>query len=246
MTLLEANHLTKRFKRGGIFFEAVSDASLSIGAGEMAAIIGRSGSGKTTLLNLLTGVIQPDNGEVLIESISLYGLPETELAALRNQRIGYVPQGRSLLGSLSAIDNVRLPFYLSARLGGSRQRALSIMRDLSIDHLADSQPQILSGGELRRVALARALMNSPALLVADEPTSDLDEKNASELMDLLRSLASSGTAIVVATHDRLAASRADRVLSMAEGVLSRLADPMAGFQASPQMDPSGSAAERPC
>ena len=220
MSLLKAKHLTKVFRRGANSFNAVDDASLALEKGELVAMVGRSGSGKTTLLNLLTGLIAPDSGEVELEKVSLYSLPEGAVSLLRNQKIGYLPQGRSLLGSLSAIDNVRLPFYLARREGDSRDKAMELLRALSVDHLADSPPQSLSGGELRRVALARSLINSPVLLIADEPTSDLDEKSASDLMDVIRRLADGGTCVLIATHDRLATAKADRALSMAGGVLS--------------------------
>jgi putative ABC transport system ATP-binding protein len=220
MTLLSARGLSKSFKRGGRAFPAVDGASLSIGPGELVAVVGRSGSGKTTLLNMLAGLAPPDGGEVLLGGESLYGLPESALAALRNQRIGYLPQGRSLLGSLSALDNVRLPFHLADRPGESSGRAMALLEALSVGYLADSFPTALSGGELRRVALARALMNSPDLVVADEPTSDLDEAGALELMELVSLLAREGKAVLIATHDRMAASKAGRILAMAGGALS--------------------------
>ncbi|MDR2456202.1 MAG: ATP-binding cassette domain-containing protein [Deltaproteobacteria bacterium] len=219
MSFLSASHLTKRYKRGEGFFKAVDDATFSLDKGRLLAVVGRSGSGKTTLLSLLAGLIEPDGGEVVLGGVSLFGLGDGALSSLRSRKIGFVPQGRSLLGNLTAVDNVRLPHHLAGRPGPSLDRAMELMRELGVDHLAGSRPQSLSGGELRRVALARSLMNSPELIIADEPTSDLDEEAASSLMDALRKLADAGAAIAVATHDRLAAAKADLVLTMRGGAL---------------------------
>jgi putative ABC transport system ATP-binding protein len=219
MSFLEASHLTKSYKRGEGFFKAVDDASFSLDKGRLLAVVGRSGSGKTTLLSLLAGLIEPDGGQVVLGGVSLFGLSDGDLSSLRSRKIGFVPQGRSLLGNLTAIDNVRLPHHLAGRPGPSLERAMELMRELGVDRLAESHPQSLSGGELRRVALARSLMNSPELIIADEPTSDLDEEAASSLMEALRRLADAGAAILVATHDRLAAAKADLVLTMRGGAL---------------------------
>jgi putative ABC transport system ATP-binding protein len=221
MTYLETQHLTKRFRRGNTSFEAVDAVDLSVEKGEFVSIMGRSGSGKTTLLSLIAGLISPDGGDVLLEGQSIFSLTESDLTSLRNNSIGFMPQGRSLLGNLTAIDNVRLPFYLKPRQGGSLDRALELMDQLGIAHLSKSRPSELSGGEMRRVTLARALINEPGFVVADEPTSDLDLKSAEDLGELLREINSRGVTILVATHDRELSSKFGRVLEMAEGKLVR-------------------------
>jgi putative ABC transport system ATP-binding protein len=220
VTVLSAAHLVKRFRRGGGLFEAVSDAGLSVDAGEVVSVTGRSGSGKTTLLLLLGGLLYPDQGRVEIGGEAIHDLGDEALAALRNEKIGFAPQTGSLLGALSVLDNVRLPLHLAGRRGPSRARAMELLESLSVAHLAESLPRTLSGGEIRRAALARALAGSPDLVLADEPTSHLDEAGARDLMAALRGLAGRGTAFLLATHDPMVASLSDRRLTMADGVLS--------------------------
>ncbi|MDR1110573.1 MAG: ATP-binding cassette domain-containing protein [Deltaproteobacteria bacterium] len=219
MVLLEAKGLVKGFRRGLAGFRAVDGVSLSVGQGEFVSLTGRSGSGKTTLLSLLAGLLGPDGGDVLLRGRSIFALGDAGLARLRNREIGFLPQGRSLLGNLTVLDNVRLPFHLARRQGGSRQRALELLGDLSLAHLAGNRPHELSGGELRRVALARALMNSPELVVADEPTGDLDLGTAASLIRLIRDINSRGVAFLVATHDLDLCRGLGRVLEMSGGRL---------------------------
>jgi putative ABC transport system ATP-binding protein len=221
MMLLEIRHLSKRYRRGGSWFSAVENVSLRLEGGGFISLMGRSGSGKTTLLHMAVGLLGPDSGEVFLDGVDLFSLDDGERAALRNEKIGYVPQGRSLLGNLTALDNVRLPFHLLSRPGDSRERARELFADLGISHLENSYPAALSGGELRRVALARALMNAPELIVADEPTSDLDIAAAREILELFSRLNERGTSLFLATHDRELGRSGDRVLGMASGRLER-------------------------
>ncbi|MDR1546846.1 MAG: ATP-binding cassette domain-containing protein [Deltaproteobacteria bacterium] len=217
--MLEARGLTKRWRRGQKSFEAVANAGFKLADGEFAVVVGRSGSGKTTLLNMLVGLLSPDDGEVFIDEVGLWSLDDGALSRLRNERIGYVPQGRSLLGSLTVLDNVRLPFHLAPRGGGSRARALELLDELGLGPMSDNYPADLSGGELRRATLARALINSPKFLVADEPTSDLDLATAREIVELLKNLNAQGLTVLAATHDEEMRAGAGRVMEMAGGEL---------------------------
>jgi putative ABC transport system ATP-binding protein len=214
---LEIRHLTKRYWLGKACFDAVSDISFSLDRGEFVSLTGRSGSGKTTLLNMVAGLLSPDSGEILADGVSLFSLDERKRSCFRNGKIGYIPQGRSLLGNLTALDNARLPFHLQRRSGDSLPKARELFAVLGIAHLEGSYPAELSGGELRRVALARALINSPELVIADEPTSDLDIETAREIMVLFSGLNAGGTAFLVATHDPLLSRGSGMVLEMNAG-----------------------------
>jgi putative ABC transport system ATP-binding protein len=221
---LEIRHLTKRYLRGRTCFDAVCNASFSLADGAFISLIGRSGSGKTTLLNMVIGLLGPDSGEVLVDGISLFSLDERQRSDFRNARIGYIPQGRSLLGNLTALDNARLPFHLRRRSGDSLHKARELFTQLGISHLENSYPAELSGGELRRVALARALINSPELLLADEPTSDLDIDTAREIWELFSRLNAQGVAFLVATHDVELSRRGNAIWEMHSGRLTPKAE----------------------
>jgi putative ABC transport system ATP-binding protein len=202
MMLLEIKGLKKEYERGGHSFAAVNGLSLTLERGEFICLFGRSGSGKTTLLNMIAGLLTPDSGEVLFDGIRLYSLDDAARTAWRNEKLGYMPQGASLLSNFTALDNVRLPFHLQPRGGESREKARELMHELGISRLEKSYPSALSGGETRRVALARALMNSPELIIADEPTNDLDAETAREMAALLAAVNGTGCAFLVATHDQ--------------------------------------------
>jgi putative ABC transport system ATP-binding protein len=218
---LEIRHLTKHYRRGQTRFDAVYNASLSLPYGAFVSLIGRSGSGKTTLLNMVVGLLSPDSGEVLVDGINLFSLNERQRNDFRNTRVGYIPQGRSLLGNLTALDNARLPFHLQPRSGDSLQKARELFAQLGISHLENSYPAELSGGELRRVALARALINSPELILADEPTSDLDIGTAREIWELFSRLNAQSVAFLVATHDVELSRRGNVIWEMHSGRLTQ-------------------------
>ncbi|MDR2076213.1 MAG: ABC transporter ATP-binding protein [Desulfovibrio sp.] len=216
---LEAHHLTKSYRRGQTHFNAVANASFSLDDGAFVSLIGRSGSGKTTLLNMAIGLLSPDSGEILVDGNNLFSLEERQRSDFRNEKIGYIPQGRSLLGNLTALNNTRLPFHLKRRSGDSLQKARELFSQLGISHLENSYPMELSGGELRRVALARALINSPELILADEPTSDLDIDTAREIWELFSRLNAQGVAFLVATHDVELSHRGNAIWKMHSGRL---------------------------
>ena len=214
--MLRSLYLTQNLQS----FYAVDHASLTMDKGEFVSIIGRSGSGKSTLLNLIAGLLDPTAGEICICGRSLTGMDDAALSAMRNTNLGYVPQGQTVLGNLTVLDNVRLPFYFGARTGPSSDRARDLLEQVGIGHLAGSLPRELSGGELRRVSIARAMMCSHDLLVLDEPTGDLDPRTTEEIMALLRGIAEGGTAVLMVTHELDTTGYGDRVLEMDSGKLS--------------------------
>ena len=219
MSLLELQNLTKEYKRGSRAFNAVNSVTLSVEAGDYFNIIGRSGSGKSTLLNMGAGLLTPTAGTVLFDGQDIYRLSDEEISFLRNAKIGYVPQGQSLLSNFTVMENVCIPCYLFPREGDPYERALALLEETGISHLADSYPKELSGGELRRAAIARALVNSPSLLIADEPTSDLDTETTAEIMNLFSIIARNGTAVLVVTHELDTLSYGNRTYSMNSGNL---------------------------
>lgn len=216
--LLSINNLNKQYQRGANSFLAVNNLSFNLADNEFVSIVGRSGSGKTTLLNLLAGILSPTSGSIVFNGVDIGLLNDQQMSALRNQYIGYIPQGASLLANLKVLDNVRLPFYLNKRNGGDPlPRARELLAQLGIGHLQDMYPASLSGGEARRVAIARALINSPRLLVADEPTSDLDMETTHHIMQLLAGLQQQGMTLLMVTHELEITNYADKVLKMEAG-----------------------------
>ena len=220
---LAAQGLTKRFFRKGResaqWFDAVGAVSLELRAGSLTVLTGRSGSGKTTLLNMLAGLLEPTEGKVLLDGTDLYALPDEGLSRLRNEKIGVVPQGQTPLHSLTVLQNVCLPALMYRPDDGVEGRALDLLGQLGIRGLADSHPRELSGGEQRRMAIARALACRPAVVLADEPTSDLDDENTHVVLRLLRATAEGGAAVLVATHDQAARAVADELLRLDAGIL---------------------------
>ena len=219
--VLEVKGLCKEYMRGSQPFYAVDHIDFTLNKGEFVSIIGRSGSGKSTMLNLIAGLLEPTEGTVTISGKCLTGMSDEELSTVRNTILGYVPQGQTVLSNLSVLDNVRLPFYFSQREGTSTERALELMKMVGIEHLAESMPKELSGGELRRVSIARALMGSHDLLVLDEPTGDLDPETTAEIMDLLQKIAAEGTAVLMVTHELDTTSYGHKTYVMDRGHLSQ-------------------------
>ena len=221
--LVKAEGLRRQFFRKGResarYFDAVANVSLELRAGELVALRGRSGSGKSTLLNMLSGLLEPTEGHVELDGIDLYSLSDAELSRVRNGKIGVVPQGQTMLHALSAIENVKLPYLMYRADDGAEARAMDLLGQLGVGHLADAYPRELSGGEMRRVAIARALVCSPCVVLADEPTGDLDDENTETVLSLLRHVADEGAAVLVVTHEAAVERYADRVLNMAAGEL---------------------------
>ena len=199
--LLKTKSLSKSFARGKNSFFAVKDVDFSISASDFVFIVGRSGSGKTTFLNLISGILDPTQGQVFFEDEDILSMSDTAKSFYRNESIGFVPQSLAYLPNLSVFDNVRVPFFLFNRDGDSEGRALSLLELMDIAHLKNEMPQNLSGGEIKRMLIARALMNSPKLLIADEPTANLDKETSETVMNLIKSVNKLGTAVLIVTHD---------------------------------------------
>jgi ABC-type lipoprotein export system ATPase subunit len=207
-------------ERGEI--EAVRGIDLEVPQGVYAAIVGRSGSGKSSLMAMIGGLSRPTRGKVHLEGTDIWSLSEPRLAAFRNHRIGFVFQFASLLPSLRIIDNVALPALLGRRQEATAAygAAAGLLEQLGLADYTDAYPPEISAGEQRRAVIARALINAPALLLADEPTSDLDEQTEIELMDRLRDLnRARGMTLITVTHNLQLAKQADRVLHIADGRL---------------------------
>ena len=198
---------------------ALDGVDLQISAGEFVAIIGRSGSGKTTLLQVLTGIDRPTSGAVRVGGQDLRGLSEDALATWRGRNVGVVFQFFQLLPTLTVLENVMLPMELCGTCGPTeaRARAAALLDRVGVADQAHKLPQALSGGQQQRVAIARALANDPSLLVADEPTGNLDSTSADGVFALLEGLARGGTTVILVTHERGLAERTDRVITLADG-----------------------------
>ena len=220
MGLLELRELSKEYRRGGRAFNAVNGVSLSVEPGDFISIIGRSGSGKTTLLNMGAGLLNPTRGTVFFEGKDIYTLRDKDISFLRNEKIGYVPQGQSLLSNFTVFDNVCIPWHLFRREGDIEGRAFILLEKVGISHLASSYPKELSGGEMRRAAIARALINEPRLLIADEPTGDLDARTTAEIMNLFKAISQEGTAVLIVTHELDTLDYGNKTYSMDAGNLA--------------------------
>ena len=219
---LEARGVKKDFARGGnsgSVLEAVKPLDFSLESGELVEITGRSGSGKSTLLSMMAGMLVPTGGSICIDDTDIYSMKEEERSRLRNDRIGLIPQGHTALRSLTVLENVMLPFVLYHRETPPEDRAKELLQKVGLFDMKDERPNALSGGELRRMAVARALLMKPEVLLADEPTAGLDEENVEMVMELLRSAADEGASVLLVTHENEARKYADRVLAMDGGRL---------------------------
>ncbi len=218
MPILRTENLTKRFGSGSSTVTALLDVSLSIESGEFVAIMGPSGCGKSTLLHLLGGLDRPTSGRVLLEGVDLSTLNDTALSLLRRRKIGFVFQFFNLIPVLSAEENVALPLMLDGRQKEAASKAGQWLDRVGLAGRAESRPDQLSGGEQQRVAIARALVTEPGILLADEPTGNLDSRAADDLLQLLRRSADEwGRTVVMVTHDARMAAYADRIVFLRDG-----------------------------
>ena len=220
--IIEATGLTKEFARargGKRLFTAVHPLDISLEERQLTVVSGHSGSGKSTLANMLAGILTPTAGHVRLDGMDLYSLRDEELSRLRNERIGLVPQGHTALRALTVLDNVLLPSILYSKDEAPAERARELLAAVGLDDLADAAPTELSGGELRRMAIARALLMDPAIVIADEPTAGLDSANATAVLTLLRDAADRAAAVLVVSHEAEAQRFADRSYVMEDGHL---------------------------
>ncbi len=225
--LLEAKAVSKSYQEGKLSTKVLEQVDLKVYPGEQLAIVGSSGSGKSTLLHILGTLDKPSAGQVLLEGEDLYKASASRQAQLRNQAMGFIYQFHHLLPEFNALENVAMPGLIAGRPKAEvRAQARALLERVGLGHRLDHTPAELSGGERQRVAIARALINSPKVVLADEPTGNLDAHSGEAVYELIRELASQlGTAFVVVTHDHQLAARMDRQLQMVDG---RLLAPEAG------------------
>jgi len=222
--LIHASKLTRRYNVGKAVVAALSEVELTVPPGEFAALVGPSGSGKSTLLNLIGGLDRPTGGEVRVNGLSLGAASEEELVRYRRERVGFIFQSFNLLPTLTAQENVEAPMMLAEiPLPTRRDRAAALLESVGLAPRRLHKPNELSGGEKQRVAIARALANRPLLLLADEPTGNLDSKTGGAVLDLLCSLLpAQGLTMIMVTHDPEIAARANRIIHLRDGSIQRI------------------------
>lgn len=221
--LIEVKAVTKAYRTPAGSFVALRDVDFAANKGEFVALVGKSGSGKSTLLNMLGGIDRPTEGSVVVDGTAIEAMGENALALWRGRKVGLVFQFFQLLPTLTVIENVMLPMDFSGSIPPTerRPRALSLLDQVGVSSQADKLPSSLSGGQAQRVAIARALANRPAVILADEPTGNLDSATAGSVLELLRGLANEGATVVIATHERDIGKLVDRKVEIVDGVVAR-------------------------
>jgi putative ABC transport system ATP-binding protein len=222
--VIEADGLTKVYPMGSTRVHALRGASLRVARGEFVALMGPSGSGKSTLMHLLGCLDTPTSGTYLLEGRDVSGLHGDARARIRNERVGFVFQTFNLLPRLSALDNVALPLLYRGRTGNTKQRAIAALDRVGLAHRTGHRPAEMSGGERQRVAIARALVAEPAVILADEPTGNLDSETGSAVMDLLTALHADGRTVLVVTHDTHVGAYAQRIVHIKDGCIVNRGD----------------------
>jgi putative ABC transport system ATP-binding protein len=219
--IIKLDHVTKRYEEAGVERTILHDVSMEFGCGEFTVLLGRSGSGKSTLLNLIGGIDQPSDGDVLIDGQSITRMNDTERTLFRRKHIGFIFQAFNLIPTLSVLENVMLPLELGKRPSSFvNARAKELLEQVGLSHRMNAFPDRLSGGEQQRVAIARALINDPLVVLADEPTGNLDYDTGKLVLDLLDTLTrKAGKNLVMVTHSEEVVGVADRVLRLKEGKL---------------------------
>ncbi|MFL1673599.1 ABC transporter ATP-binding protein [Paenibacillus dendritiformis] len=221
MTILQIEHLSKIYGKGESSVKALDDVSFSVQKGEFVAIIGPSGSGKSTLLHLLGGVDRPTSGKILVDNTDMYSLNETQLAIFRRRQIGLIYQFYNLIPVLTVEENITLPLLLDKQKV-DRKQLDDLVKTLSLQQRLNHLPNQLSGGQQQRVSIGRALIGNPAIMLADEPTGNLDSKNSSEIIDLLKMCNKTyQQTLIVITHDERIALQSDRVISIEDGRIAK-------------------------
>ena len=218
--VIEARDLRKVYKMGEVEVAALRGVTFHIKRGEVISIMGPSGSGKSTLMNTLGCLDRPTGGEYFLDGEPVASLNDDQLASIRNRKVGFVFQSFNLLSRQTAITNVELPLRYSGKLEGRRERAIEALKAVGLEDRMTHRPYELSGGQQQRVAIARALVNKPAIIMADEPTGNLDSKVGGEIMALLLDLnKESGTTLIIVTHDPTIAEQTQRVIRLRDGLL---------------------------
>lgn len=219
--ILQCRGLTKRYKQGELDVEVLKGIDLSIAAGKRVAIMGSSGSGKSTLLHLLGGLEKPTGGEVILDGVNLNQVSGNQLSQIRNQSLGFIYQFHHLLGEFTVLENVAMPLLIAgASIAVAREKATELLKRVGLGHRIAHKPGELSGGERQRAAVARALINRPKCVLADEPTGNLDSKTAEQIYQLMLELnCELKVSFLVVTHDPELAGRMDQVLHMGDGLV---------------------------
>jgi putative ABC transport system ATP-binding protein len=218
--VIEAHNLTKIYKMGEIEVQALRDVSFNIARGEVISIMGPSGSGKSTMMNTLGCLDRPTSGEYVLDGESVAAMNDDQLASVRNRKVGFVFQSFNLLSRLTALGNVELPLRYAGLTEGRRDRAKAALESVGLGDRMTHRPYELSGGQQQRVAVARAIVNDPAMIMADEPTGNLDSKVGKEIMQLLLNLNKDrGTTLIIVTHDPKIAEQTQRVIRLRDGEL---------------------------
>jgi putative ABC transport system ATP-binding protein len=225
ISVIETENLTKTYGRGNTRVDALKNVNVSINKGEYIAIIGPSGSGKSTFMNLLGCLDKPTEGIIRIENTDVSRLSEKKLARLRREKIGFIFQKYNLLPTLDAMGNVELAMsFAGVNRKTRKKRSEDLLRMVQLDHRLNHKPSEMSGGEQQRVAIARALSNNPSIILADEPTGNVDTKGGENIMNILEKINQRGETIIVVTHDPSIAKRAKRVLQITDGVVRETHD----------------------
>jgi putative ABC transport system ATP-binding protein len=220
MELIQLTDLRKIYMIGGVTIEALAGVSLDIGTQEFVAIMGPSGSGKSTLMHILGCLDSPTSGRYLLKGRDVSGLRSDELAAVRNQDMGFVFQAYNLLPQMSALENVMLPLsYATKPVHDGRRKAEGLLEHVGLKDRMKNRPVEMSGGEQQRVAIARSLMMDPSIILADEPTGNLNSKGAREVIDILKALHAEGKTIIYVTHDDNIGAQAERVIRIRDGLV---------------------------